>query len=53
MADLFAKTLYNWYEREEDQCYKFIFPLDMKNIANFEITVPNQINLKSKLQIDK
>jgi len=44
MADLFAKTLYHWYECEE--YYKFIFPLDMNNITNFEITILDNINFK-------
>jgi len=46
MADLFAKTLYHLYEREEDQCYKFIFPLDMKNITNFVVEIPDKFRVQ-------
>jgi len=46
MANLFAKTLYHWYECEEDQYYKFIFPLDMQNIANFEVIIPDKFKVK-------
>jgi len=44
IADLFAKTLYHWYECGE-YC-KFIFPIDMNNITNFEITILDKFNFK-------
>jgi len=41
MTELFGKTTYHFFEYQKDAQYKFIFPLDLNTIDDFEITIPD------------
>jgi len=54
MTELFGKTPYHWFEYNKDRDYKFIFPLDLNNLHDFEITIADKFKvniLKNEIMV--
>jgi len=45
MTELFGKTPYHWFEYNKDRDYKFIFPLDLNNLHDFEVTIADKFKV--------
>jgi len=55
MKELFAKTSYHWFEYNKDRDYKFIFPLDLNNLDDFEVTIADKFRvniLKNEIMVE-